>query len=65
MDIEQLEVMQNYMKQKFLLEDILYVLEKLEDENTYRIHEVSQEMSKSIGNLILSIQRNLKGYKGI
>lgn len=65
MDIEQIETMQNYMKQKFLLEDILYIFKKLEDENTYRIHETSQEMSKSISNLILSIQWNLKGYKGI
>ena len=60
MDIEELET-----RQKYILEDSLYIFKKLEDENTYRIHETSPEMAASINNLIAAITRNLNEYKGL
>ena len=43
-----------------LLEDILYILKKLDDENTYRIHAASPVMAESIEHLIESIKRAIQ-----
>ena len=63
MDIQQLEVMHNYQRQKFLLEDSLSILEKIE----YLFAETgeSQEMKSHISYLIQGIKQNLSEYKGI
>ena len=46
-------------KEKSLLADVLEVLEKLGDENTYRINEASELMATSISNLSEAIKANL------